>query len=163
MREERGYSFNWTAWISWVLLTTLGWLVGWVLLDELWVGLALGASQWLFIRSRLEKSYRWVIASMVGWAAGHLLVIFWIPIELRDWAGLPIGLTLGAAQWLVLRGGLPRAGWWIVINALAWLLAMTGILGGSLVGAVAGAVTGVAAVLFMDLREAQQLKGESEE
>jgi serine/threonine-protein kinase len=151
MREDSSYTFNWTAWISWVLLTTVGWLVGWVLLGELWIGLALGVGQWVLIRSRLENSFWWVLASLVGWAIGHLAVINWLPVAMREWAGLPIGLTLGVAQWIVLRKLMPRSGWWIVISALGWLLAMTGVLGGSLVGAVAGAVTGVAAAFFLDI------------
>ncbi|MGD8732117.1 MAG: hypothetical protein PVH92_09565, partial [Anaerolineales bacterium] len=73
MREKRRTSFNWTAWVYWILVTTFGWLVGWVFLGELWIGLTLGIGQWMLIRSRVKDSYWWVIASMLGWAAGHLL------------------------------------------------------------------------------------------
>jgi hypothetical protein len=173
MRDRSTSSFNWAGWVTWVLLTTLGWLAGWVFLTDLWmrlggmlslreawIGLAIGVSQWVFLRSRLEKSYWWIIASMVGWAIGHLLVFKLLPVGLREWAGLPIGFTLGLAQWLLLRIEIPRAEWWLVISTLGWLLAMTGFLGGSLVGAVAGAVTGVAVVLFVDLKDAQELDEE---
>jgi hypothetical protein len=153
MREESKYSFNWTAWVTWVLITTLGWLIGWIFLGELWIGLALGAAQWLLLRTRLKHSYWWIPASLVGWAIGHLAVLNFVPVDLRDWAGLPIGLTLGTAQWIVLRDEMPHTFWWIVVNGLGWMLALTGVLGGSLVGAVAGAVTGVAAALFVDLQD----------
>lgn len=162
MREQSGYSFNWTLWVSWVFLTMVGWLVGWVFLGEFWIGLGVGAAQWIALRSRLEQSYWWVLASLIGWAIGHLAVLNLIPNVAREWAGLPIGLSLGIAQWIVLRKHNPRSWWWIVINALGWLLAMTGLLGGSLVGALAGAVTGVAAVFFFDLRpplESTELEG----
>lgn len=153
MREETKYSFNWTAWVTWVLITTIGWLIGWVFLGELWIGLALGAGQWLLLRSRLDHDYWWIPASLVGWAIGHLAVLNLVPVDLREWAGLPIGLTLGVAQWIVLRDEMPHSIWWIVVNGLGWLLAMTGVLGGSLVGAVAGAITGIAAALLVDIKD----------
>lgn len=163
MREERSNKFDWTTWITWVLLTTLGWLVGWVILGELWIGLAVGSSQWVLLRSRLENAYWWILASLIGWALGHLIVINLLAASLRGWAGLPIGTVLGMAQWVILRTQVPRAGWWVVISALGWMLAMTGVLGGSLVGAVAGAATGVAIAMLLEIREVNALLGDDPE
>jgi WD40 repeat protein len=44
------------------------------------------------------------------------------------WAGAIPGAVIGGAQWLVLRVYLRNAGWWVVVNALAWGLSL-GILG----------------------------------
>lgn len=38
--------------------------------------------------------------------------------------GIALGALLGAAQWTVLRNHVPRAGWWIPANAVAWAIGM---------------------------------------
>ncbi len=38
--------------------------------------------------------------------------------------GFVLGSILGVPQWLVLRHHLPKAGWWVLANALAWLVGM---------------------------------------
>ncbi len=38
--------------------------------------------------------------------------------------GLVAGSILGLPQWLALRRHLPKAGWWVPANALAWMLGM---------------------------------------
>jgi hypothetical protein len=38
--------------------------------------------------------------------------------------GAVAGAVLSFAQWLILRGSVPRAGWWVPANALAWLAGM---------------------------------------
>ncbi len=57
----------------------------------------------------------------------------WLARVEADWpasAWLPgfitlslFGVVLGAIQWLVLRGRVPHAGWWIPITAVGWALA----------------------------------------
>ena len=54
-----------------------------------------------------------------------------------------------ALQWLFLRQQLYRAGWWVLVSALAWTVAFSGIMGQFLIGAVAGAVTGIALELLL--------------
>jgi hypothetical protein len=34
--------------------------------------------------------------------------------------GLILGTILGVPQWLALRRHVPKAGWWVPANALAW-------------------------------------------
>jgi hypothetical protein len=38
--------------------------------------------------------------------------------------GFALGSILGVPQWLVLRRHLPKAGWWVLANALAWMVGM---------------------------------------
>jgi len=76
-------------------------------------------------------------------------------------------LSMGFAQWLVLRKQVKKAGWWILANAIAWPLGVAtsigilalvpdqsstivwitvGILSGVMMGAVVGVITGIALV-----------------
>jgi hypothetical protein len=35
--------------------------------------------------------------------------------------GIVLGLTTGAAQWLILRRELNWAGWWIALSVMGWV------------------------------------------
>ena len=81
-----------------------------------------------------------------------------------------LGALLGLFQWLVLRHHVPRAGWWVLANALAWIaglavgiggpslfqdwssmgavIAMGTIIGLSM-GGLVGAITGLALVWLL--------------
>lgn len=48
----------------------------------------------------------------------------WIVLLLAGGLGMVGGAVLSFAQWLVLRVQVPRAGWWIPANMLAWLVGM---------------------------------------
>lgn len=110
-------------------------------------GAIVGAAQWLVLR-RVIPSLRardWIGATAVGaviaWMLGR------IPSAFADWkstsgdvvqaepsllmilvlsaaAGATLGVILGVAQWVVLRGHVRRAGLWIGANALAWMAGM---------------------------------------
>jgi hypothetical protein len=54
---------------------------------------------------------KWVLAGTLGWVAGVLL-----PGDIP----FAIGVTLGIAQWIVLRPLFAQAGWWILASALGW-------------------------------------------
>ncbi len=79
-------------WFRWVLITTLGWLIGGVV-----AGLAVGLSgrvdsvayyatayvcsvitvllQWLVLRPRMVRAWRWIVVSMAGIAIGLALLL----------------------------------------------------------------------------------------
>jgi hypothetical protein len=73
--------------------------------------------------------FAWVLASMVGFALGPVLGVF-VAYGLFDkgvfdatigiTAGLVIGATGGCLQWVVLRGKVARAGWWVPASALGF-------------------------------------------
>ncbi|QQQ80633.1 hypothetical protein IOD16_18370 [Saccharothrix sp. 6-C] len=112
-----------------------------------------------------------VVAYLVGlapstWAAG---MTTWRPLP-TILVALVLGgvllCSIGTAQWLVLRGHVPRAGRWIATTAVAWLLGLAvflgftmplwqpgqalavtvlvGLVGGLLMAATTAAVTGYA-------------------
>jgi hypothetical protein len=63
--------------------------------------------------------------------------------------GIVLGAAMGILQWLILQRHFYRAGWWIVVSALAWTAGLSLLTGPLLVGAVAGAVTGIALELLL--------------
>lgn len=147
-------TFDWVFWVQWVLVSTLGWLFGFMLGRDLGIGAGFGITQWLVLRSRVNQAGWWILASALGWIISLAVVVAVVPSEIAVLAFLLLGALMGTAQWLVLRRWFDRASWWIVISALGWTVGLTRILGVSLVGAVVGAVTGIAMELMMRQREA---------
>ena len=95
------------------------------------VGLLTGALQFWLLRRYLPRMGWWAFATIGGWFTGTLLIVAVNRLRLTgptinlDLAFILMGLSIGLGQWLVLRRGLPRAGWWIAANALSWgLLAL---------------------------------------
>ena len=151
-------------------------------------GAAVGTAQWLVLRRYLRGLTRgaWVLATVLAAMWAYALAM--IPFQLVDPStldaavlvivGLTLGilfvLSIGGAQWLVLRRHAPNSGWWILANAIAWPLGVAapfitmalvpdpapltatiaaGIAGGLLMGLVVGALTGIALVwLLRDVR-----------
>lgn len=97
------------------------------------LGLGLGLVQYAVLRRYLSRMGSWVV---VTFAAFILLVT--VPAILRPLLArlgvtdtalqsvapatmyLLVGLTLGGAQWLLLRRRVAGAGWWIVANVAGW-------------------------------------------
>jgi Ca2+-transporting ATPase len=142
-------------------------------------GAVLGAAQARVLTRRLPgfASGAWVLrtalAAGVAWAIG--LTIGGLGERLAGWplaaqlalavpAGVVLLLSIGTAQWTVLRRSLPRAGRWVAWTAAAWLaglalfmavatplwqpgqaavlVALIGVLAGCLMAATMAAVTG---------------------
>jgi hypothetical protein len=152
MSDHTTPSFDWILWLQWVMLTTLGWILGGVVFPELGLlvgGVVLGILQWAVLRQQLRQAGWWIAASGVGWALGWAMAIILLPPELGVLAGPLIGLTVGSLQWLVLRREVRRAGWWLVVSPLAWTAGLSGLLGMLLVGTAVGVITGIALELLL--------------
>jgi hypothetical protein len=137
-------------------------LMGVWLVASLIMGLCIGAPQEVLLRRLVPGLQRWTLLTGVGFAAGAFMAQWGLPFFL--------GVGVGLMQWLLLRRDLNKAGWWPVMNVLAWPLgSMFGgglgqtigqalgnsdvgyVLSFALTGAIIGAITG--AVLLWMLRE----------
>jgi len=110
-------------------------------------GIVVGTAQWLVLRRPIKsiKWRIWVLATAIGafiaWTLGMIPSTFMFasadsggaaPAQMSDLMiyalaavmGLVLGSILGVPQWVVLRHHLPKAGWWVLANALAWMVGM---------------------------------------
>jgi hypothetical protein len=110
-------------------------------------GSVVGTAQWFVLRRPLQKMrWRvWVLVTALG--AGVAWTLCMVPstllfngpdagtaapgqmsdlviYALAAVMGLVAGAILGMPQWLALRRHLPKASWWVLANALAWMLGM---------------------------------------
>jgi hypothetical protein len=162
-RQEREAAKDWSGlgfWLKWILVTTLGWVLGGVM-----VGMAAGftgslesvparaasygmgfltvLAQWLLLRRRMPGAWRWIPVSVVGDLIGLGLALL-VQLLLRRSGGEPFAPTelvltslagsvpSALAQWLLLRTVARRAWRWLLANAL-WIVpvALLGLTGGT--------------------------------
>lgn len=139
--------------------TTLGWVLGRFLVPNLafvTIGIAIGVFQWFVLRDIIHNAWRWIIATMIGWLVGSIILMLVIPQSPDFLAGIISGVGVGIAQYIVLRREIYLAGWWIVINIVAWTTGMAYLSGILLTGVVVGVITGFALELL--LRNKIQIK-----
>lgn len=107
--------------------------------SELWIGIALGAisaitlgatigaAQWLVLRGHLPRTGWWILATLIGYSMPLSFGSFVGGLEPPWLAGLAMflefGVVLGVLQWLVLRGRVGHARWWIAISIAGWAIA----------------------------------------
>ena len=145
-----GWAVDWA--VGWVVVE----VVSRVSPDAIWaaflfhgphvVGIGVALLQALVLRRRLAQAAWWILATGVAAVFGELIRIsvtgavydamveidaaFLTSIALSILAG---GLLVGAAQWLILRRLVERAGWWIPASGL-------GLIAGWLLGAFVGSI-----------------------
>ena len=141
---------DWKIWIQWVFATTVGWAFGLVFGGEIGIGVVVGLVQWLVIRRYFSEAGWWILASGVGWFVGWVLISSGAIVPPGGGvvntmiAGGVFGLTMGVAQWFVLRRWVQLASVWILLSIPGWTIGLFGIIGPVLVGVVVGAITGFA-------------------
>jgi hypothetical protein len=149
--KDKGSQAGWGFWLGWVVASSVGWIVGAILgfglgliiigddyginvlriiIGYFLVGATLGFGvsimQWLVLRRRVSRAGWWVLASTAGFA-----------VAVGGEGGLQLGssvervavLALGGAvtgilQWLVLRGKVSRACWWVLASTVGWALSI---------------------------------------
>jgi hypothetical protein len=138
--------------IQWVLATIVGWGIGFFVCeglkpffyditplggDGLIIGASIGIAQGLVLRRRIAPMGWWVLVTALGFGVGKFLgeaVSGEMPAVVDSLlTGAFIGVSVGAAQWLVLRGKVTGIGWWVAANVVGWAL------GWSLISLVEGA------------------------
>ena len=156
-------------WLSWVAVTTAGWLVGGALGSVAGYGgtggasgalvvaggaVAAGIGQWLVLRRAIDHAVLWLVATV---AAVPIVAGLVVAIEPLDWGSAVAlgGFALGVTQWVVLRRHARRASLWILASAAGWIAG--GLLSGAtappagwvVIGVTYGVVTGTALVLLL--------------
>ncbi len=130
---------------QWVVATTLGWMLGEIVLTALGIpqqgslllgftlyGAMIAIAQWFVLRPRLENARLWIVATILACAIGITLstmvgvVLVWAtltrsqatPLTLGALAVslIGVGAAIGFGQWLVLKDQVYKAGWWILVN-----------------------------------------------
>lgn len=153
MSEQSRPAFDAAFWFQWIMATTLGWLLGSLLfpyLPTLSAGVGVGAFQWAVLYRRIPQAWRWAVATAVAWIGGSVLLTTAVPSDLQLLlAGLIVGSGVGVAQWSILHRVVHRAGWWIAISTLAWIIGLTLLPGILSTGALAGATSGFALSLLL--------------
>jgi hypothetical protein len=120
------------------------------------IGLSLAVAQWLLLRQHIRRAALWIPATFLGWAASIVLLVAFFPLSRANQQTqigvtlASIGLTMGAAQYLVLRPQRPLSAWWIPSSVLGWLvlaitlpIPITNQLGIFKVGAIPAMITGI--------------------
>jgi hypothetical protein len=168
---------GWSFWLQWVLANTVGWIVGMALFTTIggfaaaltsgvakiisWgiiatiAGTVMGINQWMVLNLfSLPRGGRWakwwVIVTIISWVPSMVVVVGLGAGERLNFAtsGAIIGISMGIAQWFILRGQVERAEWWGIANTVGWMVGMAGIdlmnraVGFGLAGAISGAITG---------------------
>lgn len=144
------------------MATASGWILGRFLLPNLSmvvIGIGIGVLQFFVLQYKIQHAWRWIVATVVGWTLGAGLIFLFVQDGYDFLAGLIIGLTLGTAQWLILRQEVQWSAWWIMISIVGWTTGIGLLPGIFLTGILAGAITGIAIELL--LRFPKPVLGES--
>jgi hypothetical protein len=153
--------FDWALVFLWMMATTVGWVLGRLLLPDLSfvvTGLAIGILQAFVLQHRLRNAWWWAVATTFGWMAGSAVGLLSLPLQFSLLPGFTLGALLGLSQWLVLRRQVYWSGWWIALSLVGWTTGLVYLPGLLLTGAIAGLLTGVTLALLLRFPKPLQVK-----
>jgi len=122
-QKQTALDFDWALFFYWLMATTFGWLLGWLVLPTIALvtaGIGAGIMQSVVLVRRMPHAWYWILATAVGWLAGVGIALAVVPPGVGLLSGTVIGATTGMAQWVLLRDRFRWAGWWIPVNIVAW-------------------------------------------
>ena len=187
---------TWLNWPAWVALNTAGVLSAYALSLQLpvagqfidlqvsdrtiitvmvpLIGLALAVAQWLLIRLHVPRAGLWIPATFVAWTAPIVLLVALSPPTLANQQSqiaallASVGLTMGVAQYMLLRPYKPHSGWWIPASVFGWAILaislpipITNQLENLKVGAIPALITGIPFVLIVCARSPFEAKAQT--
>ena len=109
-------SFDWALWFFWIMATTLGWLLGGLILPGLALvtsGILVGIFQWLVLQGRILRPWRWIVVTSLGWIVGYLVAFFALPAN-PDAINAPMDLVNSFR----LASGATMTAFWVVLGAI---------------------------------------------
>lgn len=127
---------TWLAFVGSLLFIEVGERSDLSLLEGGLGGALIGLAQWQMLRGHLLDAYRWLLASVLGWATltlFHVGALGWMApatpnLLLRGLLGLIyggyVGAGLGMAQWLAIRRQVSQAWRWVPLSSGAWAIAI---------------------------------------
>ncbi|WP_190315966.1 hypothetical protein [Pseudanabaena sp. UWO310] len=181
---------DWDFLLQWIFATAISYAVGGkisafvtdyisgnlgVILSFLVMSMAIALAQWLVLRKRI-LGMGWLWVTLVGgtlggafssWASFWLSVTYGEAVDLLAVYACLRGLSIGFAQWTILKHSFRQSGWWVVGTTFSWYLSVMigsqlmqslGYFLTLLVGAIYGLLTGIVLLLFFrqKLRSCQE-------
>lgn len=134
------------------MATTLGWFFGGLITSPLTIvisGLLVGVFQWLVLQGRITRPWRWIFSSFCGWIIGYFISVYGALLGFEIFDGAIFGLTVGIAQWIILRNELRWTGWWIIFSIVGWTTGLTLLPGVIMTGTVVGVLSGIALEILL--------------
>ena len=191
MNDDRS-QVGWGFWLHWVLASTVGLAAGFAVIFTLIetlgelveappiavtgavIGTSIGIAKWVVLRSKVAPPGWWVLASAAGYAVAFAAIGAVEDVEAIAFA---VGVvSVGIAQWLVIRTEIRRSGWWVLASAVSIavgfliIFALPGAIGeavsyaiaetiaAGIGGAVVGAITGGVLVWLLRQSDAKEIE-----
>lgn len=106
-------SLQWKLWLQWIVVSTLGWVISWILATSIFDMILAPSRQYVEYSSNPEA----------GWTVGYMTVCYGLPVCLLVF-GFGGGIMTGALQWLILKRYIPLSRQWILCCGKSWIVGL---------------------------------------